>query len=68
MISFGKQKEGYDSIDVFYDKKFVGFKGLKPDSKIALQRCPKCNLENYAGCVLSGTCYSCGFDINLEQK
>lgn len=68
MIKFGKQKEGYDSIDVFYDEKFIGFQGLKPTDKIVLQRCPKCNLENYSSCVTGGVCYSCGFDVNLEYK
>lgn len=68
MITFGEQKEGYDSIAVFYDKKSIGFQGLKPTDKIALQRCPKCDLENYSSCVTSGICYSCGFDINLEYE
>lgn len=68
MIKFGKQKEGYDSIDVFYDEKFIGFQGLKPTDKIALQRCPRCNLENYSSCVTGGVCYSCGFDANIEYK
>ena len=68
MIIFGKQKEGYDSIAVFYDKKSIGFQGLKPTDKIALQRCPKCDLENYSSCVTSGICYSCGFDVNVEHK
>lgn len=68
MITFGKQKEGYDSIAVFYDKKSIGFQGLKPTDKIALQRCPKCNLENYSSCVTSGICYSYGFDVNVEHK
>lgn len=42
---------------------------LKDDKeKIALVKCPKCHLENYALNVLSGICTWCGFDINELNK
>ena len=65
MITFGKEKQGYDHIDVFYSEAFVGFKPLD-SGKICLQRCPLCKMENYASCVTSGFCYNCKFNINVE--
>lgn len=30
--------------------------------------CPKCDLENYAPAVASGTCAWCGYDLNKEEN
>jgi hypothetical protein len=65
MILFKKDQEGHKHVNVFYGEQFVGFKSLDSD-KICLERCPVCKLENYASCVTSGKCYSCGFNINIE--
>lgn len=65
MITFGKEKQNHDHINVFYSEAYIGFKPLDSD-KLCLQRCPICKLENYASCVTSGKCYNCGFDINVE--
>lgn len=35
---------------------------------IYLQRCPKCDLENYAISVSSGVCAWCGHDVNKGKE
>lgn len=30
-------------------------------------RCHKCGLENYALAVITGACYSCGFNANKSE-
>lgn len=52
--------------NVYIDDKFVGFE--REDGKIAMQRCPKCDKENYCMCVLDGICAWCGHNVNKEQK
>lgn len=39
---------------------------VKKDGTLALQKCPKCNKENYAMAVLSGICCWCGYNANKE--
>lgn len=45
------------------ENKEIGF-GFLHDEGIALVRCPKCGLENYAMNVLSGKCTWCDFNAN----
>lgn len=47
------------------DGKYAGFKS---NGKTYLQRCPKCDKENYAMNVSSGICTWCGFDANKETN
>jgi hypothetical protein len=44
----------------------VGFE--RADGKIALEKCPKCGLSNYAFMVLQGVCTWCKFDANIDTK
>lgn len=48
------------------DGKYAGFEGK--NGFIFLQRCPKCDRENWAIAVASGTCSWCGFDANQPKS
>jgi len=52
--------------DVFLGEKGKGF--IMDDGNIALTKCPKCGLENYAMNVLSGMCTWCEFKIKKDDK
>lgn len=39
-----------------------------PSGNYYLERCPKCDMENYALNVASGICTWCGFDANKGYK
>ena len=54
-----------DHDNVYVDGKRVGFYGHHSKC-LALEKCPKCGLENYAMNVLSGVCTWCGYDLNGE--
>lgn len=58
--------KGYDHTSFSYGERGNGFIS---GSGVALTRCGRCNLENYAMAVLSGTCAFCGHsatDIIME--
>lgn len=43
-------------------------KNFKHGGKWYMVYCPKCDLENYAPAVASGTCAWCGLNLNEEIK
>lgn len=45
---------------------FIGFRDS--DGNLYLQRCPECNLENYAMAVASGQCAWCGWKENEKER
>lgn len=65
IITYPK-KTGYDSIDIRFevDGEIKGY-GFTDEEMtyIALQRCPICDMENYAANVLSGRCTWCPFIV-----
>ena len=64
IYSIGKFEEGFESTNLFYNGLFIGYVELT--GGVGLQHCPKCHAENYCGCVSSGTCTFCGFEIDKE--
>lgn len=40
----------------------------KETGKLHLEKCPKCDLENYAMQISEGTCYNCLFDPNTIRE
>jgi len=62
-ITYDNPIKGHDSRTVRLNGKPIGFAPLDSNN-IRLQRCPKCERENYAPNVMSGICAWCGFDAN----
>lgn len=55
-----------DNVRFMNGEKQIGFgyRG-KSDGRIHIQRCPKCEKENYILAAAQGPCSFCGFDPNL---
>jgi len=40
---------------------------VKEEGTLYMERCPKCERENYAPAVASGICAWCGWDVNRSR-
>lgn len=66
MIAIEQALPGHAHRTVRFGNQPIGFCSLDSE-EIGLQRCPKCRTENYALAILSGRCYSCGWDANGRE-
>lgn len=66
MLKIKPNPPHYDHDALYYDDKRIGFVGRKSGRK-CLERCPKCERENWCQAVTAGVCAWCGWDVNKED-